>query len=67
MVIYGLNWYLAKGEGWYDVKWLLYEMAKGWAAQDVYTSFVIWVIWWPAWAISEFVLLSGFVRSVEQA
>ncbi|TKA22355.1 hypothetical protein B0A50_08174 [Salinomyces thailandicus] len=67
VVIYGLNWYLAKGEGWYDVKWLLYEMAKGWAAQDVYTSFVIWVIWWPAWAISEFVLLSGFVRSVEQA
>ncbi|KAI7298630.1 Glycosylphosphatidylinositol:protein transamidase, GAA1 component, partial [Hortaea werneckii] len=49
VVIYFLNWYLAKGKGWYDVSWLLYEMAQGWVAQDVYTSFVIWAIWWPAW------------------
>ncbi|KAI7343681.1 Glycosylphosphatidylinositol:protein transamidase, GAA1 component [Hortaea werneckii] len=63
VVIYVLNWYLAKGKGWYDVSWLLYEMAQGWVAQDVYTSFVIWAIWWPAWVVSEFVLLSGFVRS----
>ncbi|KAI6833661.1 Glycosylphosphatidylinositol:protein transamidase, GAA1 component [Hortaea werneckii] len=49
VVIYILNWYLAKGKGWYDVSWLLYEMAQGWVAQDVYTSFVIWAIWWPAW------------------
>ncbi|KAI7687464.1 Glycosylphosphatidylinositol:protein transamidase, GAA1 component, partial [Hortaea werneckii] len=48
VVIYVLNWYLAKGKGWYDVSWLLYEMAQGWVAQDVYTSFVIWAIWWPA-------------------
>ncbi|KAI7528987.1 Glycosylphosphatidylinositol:protein transamidase, GAA1 component, partial [Hortaea werneckii] len=63
VVIYVLNWYLAKGKGWYDVSWLLYEMAQGWVAQDVYTSFAIWAIWWPAWVVSEFVLLSGFVRS----
>ena len=64
-VIYALNWYLGKGNGWYDVGWLLHEMAKGWTAQGVYTSFVIWAIWWPAWMISELVLLSGFMRPAQ--
>jgi GPI-anchor transamidase subunit GAA1 len=46
LLIYGLSWYYKK-----DTSWLLLEMAKGWAAQGVYTSFIVWNVWWPAWVV----------------
>jgi len=60
VVIFALNWYL-RGNIW-DVRWLLLEMAKAWSAQGVYTSLVIWAVWWPAWVIGGIVLFSGVLR-----
>jgi GPI-anchor transamidase subunit GAA1 len=42
--------------------WLLLEMARGWAAQGVYTAFVVWAVWWPAWVLGGVVLYSGLYR-----
>lgn len=44
------------------IAWLLLEMAKGWSAQGVYTAFVVWAVWWPAWVLGGVVLYSGLYR-----
>lgn len=57
-VIYALNGYFGKNIGW-----TLLEMAKGWSAQGVWTSIVVWGVWWPAWVVGGTVLYSGTMRS----
>ncbi|KAK3117151.1 Glycosyl phosphatidyl inositol protein transamidase complex subunit [Teratosphaeriaceae sp. CCFEE 6253] len=42
-----------------DPGWVMLEMARGWQAQGVYTGFVVWVVWWPAWVVGGLVLGSG--------
>ncbi len=54
VVLYALCWYFSQ-----DVGGLLLEMAKGWSVQGVYTSFVIWAVWWPAWVVGGIALFSG--------
>lgn len=58
-VLYGVSQYWAK-----DVMWLLQEMARGWGALGVWTSFVVWGIWWPAWVVGGTVMASGLVQPV---
>lgn len=57
VVVYALSWYCGRG-----IEGLLMDVAKGWGAQGVYTGFVVWVVWWPAWVLGGVVLLSGVVR-----
>lgn len=57
VVLYALTWYWDQ-----EIEWALVEIAKGWAAQGVYTSLVVWTIWWPAWVLAGVVLFSGVVR-----
>lgn len=59
-VLYGINGNLINGVN--DLEWLLLEMAKAWSAQGVWTSLVVWGIWWPAWLIGGSALLSGVMR-----
>lgn len=56
VVLYALCWYFKQ-----DVGSVLLEMAKGWGAQGVYTSFVLWSVWWPAWVLGGTVLFSGLL------
>ncbi|KAK3073816.1 Glycosyl phosphatidyl inositol protein transamidase complex subunit [Teratosphaeriaceae sp. CCFEE 6253] len=42
-----------------DPGWVMLEMARGWQAQGVYTAFVVWVVWWPAWVVGGVVMGSG--------
>ncbi|KAK5126259.1 hypothetical protein LTR85_010494 [Meristemomyces frigidus] len=56
-VLYVMAWHWQK-----DIGWTLAEIAKGWAAQGVYTSFVVWTVWWPAWVIGGVVLFSEMLR-----
>ncbi|TKA72872.1 hypothetical protein B0A55_06644 [Friedmanniomyces simplex] len=56
VVLCALCWYFG-----HDVEGVLVEMAKGWAAQGVYTSFVVWAVWWPAWVVGGIVMVSGAV------
>ena len=58
MLLNALGWYWKK-----DVEWVLVEIAKGWVAQGVYTSFVVWTIWWPAWVIGGIALFSGALKT----
>ena len=45
-----------------EMGWTLFEVAKGWAAQGVWTSLVVWGVWWPAWVLGGCVLFSGALR-----
>ncbi|KAK0997437.1 Glycosyl phosphatidyl inositol protein transamidase complex subunit [Friedmanniomyces endolithicus] len=54
VVLYALCWCFSQ-----DVGGLLLEMAKAWSMQGVYTSFVIWAVWWPAWVVGGIALFSG--------
>lgn len=58
-VLCGVSWYLGK-----DVWWLLQEMARGWGALGVWTSLVVWALWWPAWIIGGTVMASGILKPV---
>ncbi|KAF2169586.1 hypothetical protein M409DRAFT_19998 [Zasmidium cellare ATCC 36951] len=57
LAMLALSWYLGK-----DITWMLVEVAKGWAAQGVWSILVIWSVWWPAWVLGGIVLFSGIVR-----
>lgn len=57
VVLYAINHHFVR-----DMEWVLLEMAKGWNAQGVWTSLVIWGVWWPAWVIGGSVLFSGTLR-----
>ncbi|KAF2481967.1 Gaa1-like protein [Neohortaea acidophila] len=57
-VLLALNAYFGK-----PLAWTLLEMAKGWCAQGVWTSLVIWAVWWPAWVVGGTVMLSGTFRA----
>lgn len=57
VMLYALSWYWRL-----DLEWTLVEIAKGWVAQGVYTSFVVWAVWWPAWVIGGVVLFSEMLR-----
>ncbi|KAH9826608.1 GPI-anchor transamidase GAA1, partial [Teratosphaeria destructans] len=48
----------------HDLGALLLDMAKGWAAQGVYTAGVIWVLWWPAWTLGGIALYSDLARLI---
>ena len=58
VLLYAFSWYWKK-----DVEWVLVEIAKGWVAQGVYTSFVVWSVWWPAWVIGGIALFSGALKT----
>lgn len=58
ILTYGLNMKVV-----HDLKWILLEMIKGWSAQGVWTSLVVWGVWWPSWVVGLSVLLSGTMRS----
>ncbi|KAM0717542.1 hypothetical protein Q7P37_007394 [Cladosporium fusiforme] len=47
-------WYQDQGLGA-----VLVELAKGWVAQGVWTEFVVWGVWWPAWLVAGTVVWSG--------
>lgn len=54
----------AVGVWWYGEQGLgvvLAELAKGWVAQGVWTEFVVWGVWWPAWVVAGTVSWSGAV------
>lgn len=57
VVGWGVNMYFAN-----EVLWTLMEMARGWIAQGVWTSLVLWGVWWPAWVLGGSVMLSGVWR-----
>ena len=57
ILLYAANAYFGK-----EIGWTLLEMAKGWSAQGVWTSLVVWGIWWPAWVVGGSVLVSGAMR-----
>ncbi len=46
------------------VEWTLLEMARGWVAQGVWTSLVVWGVWWPAWVVGGSVMFSGILRKM---
>jgi glycosylphosphatidylinositol transamidase len=50
----GLWWYRDQG-----LAAVLVELAKGWVAQGVWTEFVVWGIWWPAWVVGGTAVWSG--------
>jgi glycosylphosphatidylinositol transamidase len=50
----GLWWYRDQG-----LAAVLVELAKGWVAQGVWTEFVVWGVWWPAWIVGGTVVWSG--------
>lgn len=52
---YALAWWY-KGQGLGAV---MVELAKGWVAQGVWTEFVVWGVWWPAWVVGSTVVWSG--------
>ncbi|KAK4497490.1 hypothetical protein PRZ48_011941 [Zasmidium cellare] len=54
LALFALSWYLGK-----DITWMLVEIAKGWAAQGVWSILVIWSVWWPAWVLGGIVLVSS--------
>lgn len=57
IAMYALNiWYEERG---LDV--VLVELAKGWVAQRVWTEFVLWGVWWPAWVVGGIVVGGGLV------
>ncbi|KAI5361378.1 Putative GPI transamidase component Gaa1 [Septoria linicola] len=56
--IYALSWYAKL-----DVGTILFEVAKGWTAQGVWSCLVLWSIWWPGWVLAGTVLFSGAVRT----
>jgi len=57
VALYGLSaWYQGRG-----LDAVLVELAKGWAAQGVWTEFVLWGVWWPAWVVGGIVVGSGLV------
>jgi glycosylphosphatidylinositol transamidase len=56
--IFALSWFSGRG-----LEGILLEVAKGWVAQGVWTSLVVWCVWWPAWVLGGTVLWSGFVRA----
>ena len=59
VAMYGLSaWY--KGRG---LERVLVELAKGWIAQGVWTEFVVWGVWWPAWVVGVTVVCSGLVSA----
>ena len=62
LALFALSWYLGK-----DITWMLVEIAKGWAAQGVWSILVIWSVWWPAWVLGGIVLFSGIVRPTGSA
>ena len=53
-VLYWLKLYTGQ-----NMNTILLAMAKAWGAQGVWTSLVIWGVWWPAWVIGGVVLFSG--------
>jgi len=57
VVLYGISRYWGL-----DEQWMLAEMAKGWNAQGVWTSLVVWGIWWPAHVTGGVVLFSEMCR-----
>jgi glycosylphosphatidylinositol transamidase len=52
----GLWWYRDQG-----MAAVLVELAKGWVAQGVWTEFVVWGIWWPAWIVAGTVVWSEVI------
>jgi glycosylphosphatidylinositol transamidase len=52
----GLWWYRDQG-----LAAVLVELAKGWVAQGVWTEFVVWGIWWPAWIVAGTVVWSEVI------
>lgn len=57
IVLYAVSGWLGRVVGW-----MLGELAKGWVAQGVWSSLVIWGVWWPAWVVGGSVLWSGLMR-----
>ena len=53
-VLYWLQLYTGQ-----EMNMMLLAMAKAWGAQGVWTSLVIWGVWWPAWVVGGVVLFSG--------
>ena len=56
--LYALSWYVRL-----DVSAILFEVAKGWVAQGVWSCLVLWSVWWPAWVLAGTVLFSGAVKT----
>lgn len=57
ILLYGVSSWVGQG-----LDGMLMEMARGWVAQGVWTSLVIWGLWWPAWIVGGGVLWSGVRR-----
>lgn len=38
---------------------VLVQMARAWGAQGVWTGFIIWAVWWPAWVLGCTVVVGG--------
>ena len=57
IVLSALSWYWDQ-----SISWMLFEIAKGWTAQGVWTNLILWSVWWPAWVLGGVVLLSELVR-----
>lgn len=62
MALFTLSWYVGK-----DITWMLVEIAKGWAAQGVWSILVIWSVWWPAWVLGGIVLFSSILRPADSS
>jgi glycosylphosphatidylinositol transamidase len=57
VVLFLVSAWVGKG-----LEWMLVEAAMGWVAQGVWTSLVVWSVWWPPWVLGGGVLLSGIWR-----
>jgi len=58
VLLYAANFYWAK-----EIEWTLTEIAKGWGAQGVWTSYFVWGIWWPTWVVGGIVVWSQIANA----
>lgn len=42
-----------------SLDYILVQMARAWVAQGVWTSFIIWAVWWPAWILGTMSAIGG--------
>ncbi|PHH56258.1 GPI transamidase component GAA1 [Ceratocystis fimbriata CBS 114723] len=42
-----------------DMSYLLKQAAFGWDVWGMYTSVVVWCVWWPAWLVASLVVLAN--------
>ncbi|KAF2211990.1 hypothetical protein CERZMDRAFT_97908 [Cercospora zeae-maydis SCOH1-5] len=59
--IYAFSWFVKM-----DVSAVLFGIAKGWAAQGVWSCLVLWCVWWPGWLLAGVALVSGAVTTTKR-